>query len=299
MNFPKNLIKGNLRKLEILSAHTSFGIGGPAALWAEPKDVKDLKKIVLFAKNNKISTFVIGGGTNVLASDKGFNGIIIHLGAPSFKKILIKGTTVKVGAGYATPALVMLSCSKGLSGLESIVGIPGTIGGAVYMNAGGWSSPLYKNIGDYVTSLKVMSYDGSVKTLNKDKVEFGYRKSNLCGYIITEVTLRLGTEDSSVLTSRCSKFLRMKKEKQVLDMPSAGCVFKNPKDFQFTTGQMIDMLGLKGRRVGGAEVSEKHANFIVNRNGATSEDVLKLIDLVSKKAMDSYKIPLELEIKVI
>jgi len=186
-----------------------------------------------------------------------------------------------------------------LNGLESLVGIPGTIGGAVYMNAGGWSSPLYKNIGDYVTSLKVMDKYGNVETLKKGKIEFGYRRSNLSDYIILEAVLKLGKEDSSELISRCSKFLKMKKEKQVLDMPSAGCVFKNPKDSQFTTGQMIDMLGLKGRRIGGAQISGKHANFIVNRKDATSEDVLKLINLVSSKIMDSYKIPLELEIKVI
>jgi len=167
------------------------------------------------------------------------------------------------------------------------------------MNAGGWSSPLYKNIGDYVTSLKVMDKDGSVNIIKKDEIEFGYRSSNLSDYIIIEAILKLNREESSELTSRCLKFLKMKKEKQVLDMPSAGCVFKNPKDFQFTTGQLIDMLGLKGRRIGGAEVSEKHANFIVNRKDATAEDVLRLIDLVSRKVMDSYKIPLELEIKVI
>lgn len=299
MNFPKNLIRGNLKPLEILSAHTSFRIGGPAALWAEPKDTAELKKIILFAKKNRISTFVMGGGTNVLASDRGFNGIVIHLGAVSFKKVTVEGTTVKVGAGYATPALVRLCCAKGLNGLESLVGIPGTIGGAVYMNAGGWYSPLYKNIGDYVMSLKVMGYDGNIKTLRKKGIEFGYRNSNLSGYIIIEATLKLGREKAGELTSRCSKFLKMKKEKQVLDVPSAGCVFKNPENFQFTTGQLIDMLGLKGRRVGGAEVSQKHANFIVNRKRATSEDVLKLINLVSKKVMDSYRIPLELEIKII
>ena len=299
MNFPKNLIKGRLRQREALSAHTSFRIGGPAALWAEPKDTKELKKIVLFAKKSRAPIFVIGGGTNVLVSDKGFNGVVVHLGSPFFKKLKINGTIVKVGAGYATAGLVRLCCSKGLSGLESLVGIPGTIGGAVYMNAGGWSSPLYKNIGDYVVSLKVMDSHGNIRILKKEDLEFGYRRSNLSPYIIMEAALKFGKEDSLALTSRCSKFLKMKKEKQVLDMPSAGCVFKNPKDSNFTTGQMIDMLGLKGRRIGGAEVSQKHANFIINRGQATCGDVMKLIGFVSKKVMDSYKIPLELEIKVL
>ncbi len=298
-NFPKNLIKGSCKPLEILSAHTSFRIGGPAALWVEPKDTRELKKIVLFAKNNGIPLFVMGGGSNVLVSDEGFNGIVVHLGSAAFKNISIKGTSVRVGAGYSTPGLVRLSCNNGLSGLESLVGIPGTIGGAVFMNAGGWSSPLYKNIGDYVMSLKVMDYCGNIEILKKDEIEFGYRRSNLSDCIVLEVKLRLGREESSALTSRCSKFLKMKKEKQVLDMPSAGCVFKNPRDFQFTTGQLIDMLGLKGRRVGGAEVSEKHANFIINRKNATSQDVMRLVSIISKKVMDSYNIPLELEIKIL
>ena len=299
MNFPKDLIKGRLRQGEVLSAHTSFRIGGPAALWAEPKDTKDLKRIILFAKKNKTPTFVIGGGTNVLINDEGFKGIVIHLGAPFFKKLKIEGTIVRVGAGYSTAGLVRLCCARGLSGLESLVGIPGTIGGAVYMNAGGWASPLFKNIGDYVASLKVMGRDGNIKILKKKDIEFGYRRSSLSSYTIMEAVLKFGREDSLALTSRCSKFLKMKKEKQVLDMPSAGCVFKNPKDSQFTTGQMIDMLGLKGRRIGGAEVSQKHANFIINKGQATYGDVMKLIGFVSRKVMDSYKILLELEIKVI
>ena len=299
MNFPKGLSTVNIRPRERLAAHTSFRIGGPAAFWAEPKDAKELKKILFFAREKRIPTFVLGGGTNVLASDNGFNGIIIHLGSPAFKGIAIRGTSIKAGAGHSTPALVRLCCSKGLSGLESLVGIPGTLGGAVYMNAGGWSSPLYKNIGDFVTSLKVMDYDGNIRTLKRTDIEFGYRKSKLSSYIILEATLKLGREDSGVLTSRCSKFLKMKKQKQVLDMPSAGCVFKNPRDFQFTTGQLIDMLGLKGSKIGGAQISQKHANFIINRNSATCKDVLKLIDIVARKVMENYRIQLELEIKVI
>jgi UDP-N-acetylmuramate dehydrogenase len=299
MNFPKGLVRGKLKAGEALSAHTSFRIGGPAAFWVEPKDVKELKKVVLFARKNKVPVFVMGGGTNVLASDNGFNGIIIHLGAKAFKKLKVAGRTVTVGSGYPTAGLVRSCCGLGLSGMESLIGIPGTVGGAVYMNAGGWSSPLFKNIGDYVVSLKVMDRGGTVKTLKRRDIDFGYRSSGLSSNIIIEAVLRFGTEESSVLTSRCSKFLKMKKEKQVLDAPSAGCVFKNPQGSQFTTGQMIDTLGLKGRRIGGAEISHRHANFIVNKGGATCHDVMKLIGLVSRQVMDSYNIPLELEIKVI
>lgn len=299
MNYPKGFIKGNIKVGEPLLRHTSFKIGGPAALWAEPKDIAELKKIIKFSRKNRIRTFVVGAGTNVLASDKGFEGMVLHLGSPFFKNITMRGTTVSVGAGYSVPALVRLCCDKGLSGLESLIGIPGTVGGAVYMNAGGWFSPLYKNIGDYIISLKVMDYEGNIKILKKDDIKFGYRRSNLSPFIILMAALELGREKSSTLVSRCSKFLKMKREKQVLDMPSAGCVFKNPDNFQFTTGQMIDMLGLKGARMGGAEISRRHANFIINKKGASCNDVLKLIDLVNKKVMENYKIPLELEIKVI
>jgi UDP-N-acetylmuramate dehydrogenase len=299
MNFPKNLIKGNISLGEKLVRHTSFRIGGPAAVWAVPRDVKELKKLVVFARANRIPTFVIGGGTNVLARDEGFNGIMIHLGSGSFKNVVIRGTMIRVGAGYNVPALVRLCCNEGLSGMESLVGIPGTVGGAVCMNAGGWSSPLYKNIGDYIVSLKVMDAEGKIGILRREKLSFGYRYSNLSQYIILEACLKLTGEDSSALKSRCSKFLKMKKDKQVLDAPSAGCVFKNPEDSQFTTGQMIDMLGLKGRAIGGAQVSRKHANFIINRGSASCEDVLKLVDMIKKKVMDNYNIPLELEIKII
>ena len=299
MNFPRNLIKGNIALGERLGRHTSFRIGGPAAIWAQPQDVKELKRIVIFAGENRIPAFVIGGGTNVLVRDEGFNGIVVHLGSSAFKNIRISGTTIRVGAGYSVPVLVRLCCSKGLSGLESLIGIPGTVGGAVCMNAGGWSSPLYKNIGDYVTNLKVMDSKGNIKTLKRGALSFGYRSSNLSAYIILEADLELGKEESSALKSRCSNFLKMKRDKQVLDVPSAGCVFKNPKDSQFTTGQMIDMLGLKGRVMGGAQVSEKHANFIINRGRASCKDVLSLIDIIRKKVMDNYNISLELEIKVI
>ncbi len=299
MNFPKDLIKGNIALGEKLERHTSFRIGGPAAVWVQPRDIKELKRIVVFALEEGIPTFVMGGGTNVLARDEGFDGIVIHLGSNAFKDIKISGTTIRIGAGYSVPALVRVCCNEGLSGLESLIGIPGTVGGAVYMNAGGWSSPLYKNIGDYISSLKVMDSKGDIKTIKKKALSFGYRSSNLSRYIILEADLKLGREESSALKSRCSKFLKMKRGKQVLDTPSAGCVFKNPKGSQFTTGQMIDILGLKGLRFGGAQVSPKHANFIINRGRASCEDVLRLVDIIKKRVMDNYRISLELEIKII
>lgn len=295
----KKVARGEVLFKEDLAPHTSFKIGGPADIWVEPHDAKDLKKILAFAKTKKIPVFVIGSGSNILVKDRGFKGIIIHLGSELFKHIKIKGKRITVGAGFNVSRLVRLCCDKGLGGIESLIGIPGTVGGTVYMNAGGSTNPIFKNIGDFVTSLKVMDYKGNIKKLKREKIEFGYRQSNLYPYIILEAVLKLEKSEPAILHSRCAQFLKMKREKQVLDMPSAGCIFKNPVNVQFTCGQMIDMLGLKGMRIGGAEISAKHANFIVNRKGATCEDVLQLIELIKARVNENFNVPLELEVRVI
>ncbi len=295
----KHSIKGRVLVNEGVAPHTTFRIGGPADIWAEPSDMRDLKKALLFARAMKIPVFVMGGGSNILVNDSGIKGMVIHLAAPYFKYAKIKGTAVTAGAGYHVSKLVRLCCDTGLGGLESLVGIPGTVGGAVCMNAGGSMNPIFKNIGDFVTAVKAVDYNGNLKVLKRDQLKFGYRCSNLGSYIIVEAALKLENCDPEGLKSRCSKFLTMKKQKQALEMRSAGCVFKNPKNSQFTCGQMIDMLGLKGMKIGGAEVSDVHANFIVNSRGATSHDVMCLIEFIREKVKENYNIALELEIKVI
>ena len=167
------------------------------------------------------------------------------------------------------------------------------------MNAGGFANPVFKNMADLVRSVKVMDYDGNMKTLKKAEIGFGYRFSNLDGYVVLEASLKLDKSDGKTLVASMSQFLKMKKDKQILDAPSAGCIFKNPPNFQFTCGQMIDILGLKGKRIGGAEVSEKHANFIINRGGATCRDVLEMADLIRHKVKENYDVTLGLEVKVI
>jgi len=295
----KGLVKGKIKLKEGLARHTSFRIGGPSDVWAEPADASDLKNILLFARERRIPVFIIGNGSNVLADDNGFRGIVINLASPFFKKLECRGGGVSVGAGYSLAKLVRFACEKGLGGLESLIGIPGTVGGAIYMNAGGYANPIYRNMGGLVESLKVMDYGGNTKNLTKGEINFGYRFSNLGPYVILAATLKLEKSDRETLLSSCSQYLKMKRDKQVLDMPSAGCVFKNPPDFQFTCGQMIEMLGLKGRRVGGAEISAKHANFIINRGGATCKDVLQTIDMIKKKVRENYDVSLNLEIKII
>jgi UDP-N-acetylmuramate dehydrogenase len=296
----KGSLKGTVKYGECMARHTSFKIGGPADVWVQPHDAKELKKLVVTARRAKMPFFVIGGGTNLLVKDDGFRGIVAHLSSPYFKKVSVSGDRVRVGAGVNVSALVRLCCEKGLGGIDSLIGIPGTVGGAIRMNAGGWNSPIYKNIGDLVASLKVMDSDGSIKMMKKGDLKFAYRYSNLDHSIILEAVLQLYKDDKAALRSRCSQFLKIKRQKQALDVPSAGCVFKNPPDSQFTCGQMIDTLGLKGKRMGGAEISEKHANFIVNRTGkASCKDVMSLIEFIQGRVKESYHVPLELEIKVV
>lgn len=295
----KKIVKGKVSAGDMLKDHTSFKIGGPADIWAEPKDPSDLRAVLRYVKKKGIPSFVIGNGSNVLASDTGFKGVVIALSSPYFKKLTITGTKVRAGAGHSLSGLVRAVCSRGLGGLESLVGIPGTVGGAVFMNAGGYSNPIYRNIGEFVTSVKAMDYDGAIRTIRKDDIDFGYRRSNLDRYVILEVSFDLVKSDRKTLDSNCSHFLNIKRTKQALDVPSAGCAFKNPPDFQFTCGQMIDMLGFKGRKIGGAEVSARHANFIVNRSEATCRDVLSLVNAIKKAVKENYGIDLELEIKVI
>lgn len=295
----KRSVKGEVKTGEDLSRRTSFRIGGPADIWVEPKDPQDLKRVIRFARSCGIQFFVIGNGSNLLVSDDGFRGMLIHLGSEHFRKIEMRGAKVRVGAGFSLPRLVRRCCEKGLAGLESMVGIPGTVGGAIYMNAGGYTNPIYRNIGSAVESLKIMDREGKIRKVRGSELVFGYRTSNLGGSIILEAVLKLQPGDSKALIDSSLRFMKMKKEKHVLELPNAGCVFKNPGDFHFTCGQMIDTLKLKGKRVGGAEISPKHANFIVNKNGASCKDVVELIGFVRRKVKDSYGIDLELEVKVI
>ncbi|MBN2452812.1 MAG: UDP-N-acetylmuramate--L-alanine ligase [Candidatus Omnitrophica bacterium] len=295
----KKTVKGKVKTGEKLSAHTSFRIGGPADLWVEPADAVDLKRLLRFVRKHKVPMLVIGNGSNVLARDRGFSGLLAHLGNEFFKSIRITGTTVRVGAGFSLPRLVKTACDKGLGGLESLVGIPGTVGGAISMNAGGHKNPAYRNIGELIRSLKVMDFSGKTHTLSRKDLRFGYRSSNLDRYVILEAELELDRSGKESLNSSCRRFLKIKRDKQVLDAPSAGCMFKNPDNFQFTCGQMIDMLKLKGKRIGAAEISEKHANFIINRGGATCRDVLDLAEYVRDKVRENYGMDLDMEVKLI
>jgi len=295
-SFPtlKKCLKGKVRFSEPLAKHTTFRIGGPAKIWIEPKGVEDLKKILEFSKRNRLKYLVIGNGSNILADDKGFNGVIIRLSSPYFREMNVKGTRVIAGAGAALSNLIRTCCKKSLAGLEGLIGIPGTLGGALCLNAG------YKtNIGDFVTKVRIMDKTGKTKTLKKKDLKFGYRTSNLSRYILINAELKLKKDDRAYLEKLCSHLLKLKKNKQPWYGRSAGCVFKNPKKKNISAGELIDRCGLKGERIGGAKVSEKHANFIVNINRAKSKDVKLLIDKVKKNVRKKFKVEHEPEIIIL
>ena len=283
-----NLVNGEVKFNEFLSKHTSFRIGGPADAWVYPKDIPDIKNILMFCNSRSIPVTILGGGTNVLISDKGIRGVILNL-KHELGSISIKSDSVICGAGALLSRVLKQAAKAELTGLEFIAGIPGTIGGAVSMNAGA--------IGDLVESVKVIDMNGNVSELRKDDLRFEYRKSNLSGYIIVEVKLKLNSDNEKEINDHISVFWEHKKSTQVFDIPSAGCIFKNPDGH--SAGRLIDEAGLKGLAVEDAQVSMKHANFIINNGNASAQDVLELIKKIKLTVFEKIGVNLEEEVKVI
>jgi len=289
----KSLLSGvkNAYCGERLSGHTSFRIGGPCKVWAEPEDEEELISVVRStnAANEKI--FIMGAGTNVLCSDKGFGGVVIHLGSAYFKRITFEKNKVKVRGGVRLSVLLDMACRKGFAGLEGLVGIPGTVGGAIFMNAS------YKgSISDFLESIKVMDLKtGKTSVIKKSSINFAYRHSGLNGYIILEATFLLKKMKKDYVAKRRQSLYCEKLKEQPLGERSAGCVFKNPKRSK-PAALYIDILGFKGKRIGDALVSPKHANFIVNLKKATSSDVQRLINKIKKNVKKRFDINLEREI---
>jgi len=280
-------------KNEPLKKHTSFRIGGPAAYFLQPKNMEELIEALKFAKEHKFMYSVMGAGSNLLVLDKGFPGLVIKI-AGGFNAINIRGRTVRVGAGILLPPLLNYLARKGLGGLEFLAGIPGTVGGAVVMNAGAWG----KEIGDFVQSVKVLDNKGKVQIIEGRKMQMGYRRSifHKAKLIIFEIVLKLRKSRSKMIRNRITEFLKQRRMSQPLGIPNAGCVFKNPKG-RFA-GKLIEEAGCKEMRVGDAQVSAKHANFIVNLGDAKARDVLKLLTRVQRMVKERFKVRLEPELKI-
>ena len=291
MNWWKGL-KGKIRFSEPLKEHTTFKIGGPAEFFVEPKDIRDLKSLINLKSRYKLPLLVLGAGSNILASDDGLKGIVVRLSSPFFKKVAFRKNSIEAGSGVILSRVINLAKERGLSGLEFMAGMPGTIGGALMMNAG----TSERSIADLVEKVTVIDYYNNVKTIGKEKIKFGYRKSSLTKFIILSVSLKLARKNKGKIKEEIAERLNYRRLTQDLTLPSAGCVFQNPKGG--SAGRMIDLCGLKGSSIRGAVVSLKHANFIVNRSSARAKDILELMDLARARVKKKFGVRLNPEIKI-
>lgn len=286
----RNIIaKEDIKLNEPLSEHTSYKIGGPAEVYVYPKNKDQLIGLLQILKDEKVSFFILGKGSNVLASDKGYKGCIIDL-TKYFSEIKIENEIMTIGAGALLTAIAFTAIKNSLSGMEELAGIPGTLGGALLMNAGCYGN----EISNLVESVSFLNSEKRMEELSIDKLKFGYRTSSLKGNIIIEAKLRFVKGDSVKIKQRTDEFLSKRRESQPLDFPSCGSVFKRPLGNY--AGKLIEDAGLKGKSIGNAQVSEKHAGFIVNKGNATANDLKELIELIKNTVNEKFNVMLKEEV---
>lgn len=275
-----------------LNQYTWYGLGGPADYLVRPKNIDQLRAVIQRCRDNNLGFRVLGFGSNLLVSDEGVRGVVLKLDAEEFCSYAFEGTTLIAGAGVNLNKLVLDSVRKGLSGLEALTGIPGSLGGAVRMNAGG----SFGDIGSSVRSITVMDKQGEIFEKEKPELVFDYRWVNVTAPVILRATLELSESNPDTMLKMVKEVWIYKKNSQPLNARNAGCIFKNPRGM--SAGALIDRAGLKGEQVGGAVVSEKHANFITTEKGCTSADVKKLLKLIQTKVKDAFDVELETEIEI-
>ena len=275
-------MKLKLKRKETLKKHTSFKIGGPADYFCVVTTIDELDQALVWAKKKCCKTFILGAGSNLLISDKGFRGLVINV---AFDWIEYKGNLVRVGAGVLLSKLIKQLADQGLAGLEFLAGVPGSVGGAAVMNAGAWDN----NIGKFVEGVFVVDKNGQGHILKHKELKFKYRKSVLQSgsLAVVEVILKLRKGKKDRIRAKIKKNLAKRRDKQPLNLPSCGSVFKNPQGKH--AGYLIEQAGLRGLRIGDAEVSKKHGNFIVNLGKAKASDVLKLITVIQKRVKPKLK----------
>ncbi len=280
-----------LRFGEPLAKHTHFGIGGETTAYVEVSTIEELAALARFHRKWEVPIAIIGRGSNLLVSDKGFNGISVRL-IDALANLEVDGNIVTVGAGHSLPGLSKVMSKQGLSGVEFALGIPGSVGGALIMNAGAWGS----SFGDVVTDVTVMRDTGELIELNHAEANFEYRHSGLDAYFcVVGATLKLQPGDVGTITAQMKDFYKQKMATQPFTEENAGCMFKNPPGD--SAGRLIDISGLKGYRIGGAEVSTVHGNFILNIDKATAADVLELVAYIQKQVREKTGISLQTEVK--
>lgn len=279
---------------EPMKKHTSFKIGGNADIFVKVRNNEQIQKIIELAKQENENLTVVGNGSNILVKDNGIRGIVAKMCTDSYE--FIDEETIKVDAGVLNAKFSKIALDNELSGFEFAAGIPGTIGGAIKMNAGAYGSEM-KNIVMSTTYLDLA--DNQIKTINNEEHEFSYRKSTFSNKkaIILDTTLKLTKADKEDIQAKINENNESRKAKQPTDKPSAGSTFKRGTDF--ITAALIDQCGLKGLTVGGAQISEKHAGFVVNMGNATAQDVIELTEIVKQKVYEKFNKQIELEIEVI
>ena len=290
------LNKENLYYDEPMVKHTSFKIGGPADAFIKVDNIEELKETLDLSKKNQIPLTIIGNGSNILVTDKGIRGITAKL---NLKDIEIKNENnkqiIKVEAGVPLGLLAQKLLKEEITGFEELSGIPGTIGGAVIMNAGAHG----KELKDILKKVTAMDYNGNIHEFTNEECQFSYRNSRFQKekYIILQATLELEKGNSTEIKEKMDEYMQFRKEKQPIEYPNAGSTFKRGEDF--VTAKLIDEAGLKGYKIGGAQVSEKHAGFIVNVDNATAKDVIELTDYIKEKIEEKFGKKINLEIQII
>lgn len=282
----------NIRRQEPMSLHTTFRIGGPADLFVTPGSIQAVADSIRICKETQTPYAVIGNGSNLLVSDTGYRGVIIQIGR-NLNQVSVNGEEIRAQAGAMLSVIAKTALSESLTGFEFASGIPGTLGGAVVMNAGAYGGEMK----DVLTEVTVLTREGEIRTVPAEKLEMGYRTSLAAknGWIILEAVMKFQKGDAEAIRGRMEELKMQRVAKQPLDLPSAGSTFKRPEGY--FTGKLIMDAGLRGFTVGGAQISEKHCGFVVNKGGATAEDVRNLICAVQKKVQEDAGVKLEPEVK--
>ncbi len=281
-----------LQRDEPLSRHTWLRVGGPAQYLATPRTEAELLEVITTCRSQQLLIHILGSGSNLLVREAGVQGVVVRVVEPLLSEVRIEGTSLTAGGGTLLSHVVAEAIRSGLGGIEYLVGIPGTMAGAVVGNSGGRTG----DIGQLITSVRVLTQDNEIAVRRGDELSFSYRRSSIQDLLILSATLELIHDDSEELMRRMRKNWIMKRSTQPLADQSAGCIFRNPRGL--SAGSLIEQCGLKNLSVGKARISERHANFIVTESGATSKDVEQLISRIQKAVAEKFAVNLELEIKV-
>ena len=294
-DYLKTLIpEDRILRNELMSKHTTFRVGGPADFFITPRDTEELSALIRYLNLVEREYMIVGNGSNLLVGDHGYRGVIVHLGE-NFKKVEVNGDTITAGGGALLSAVAEAAYREGLTGFEFAAGIPGTVGGAMVMNAGAYGSEM----GDVVVSVDLLTPDGEIVTRSVSEMEFAYRKSILQRDRSTVIgaVFSLKKGDQTEIRNRMNELMEMRRSKQPLNFPSAGSTFKRPEGF--FAGKLIMDAGLGGYMIGGARVSEKHCGFVVNAGNATAADILDLIHEVQEKVQVRFGVRLEPEVRIV